>query len=125
VLKDTDAIATIAVRDLDVASKFYEGKLGFERAPAGDEEVLSYKSGNSRLLVYPSQYAGTNKATVATWVVRDDIEGLVESLRKRGVNFEHYDFPGSTRQGDIHILGKTKAAWMTDPDGNILALVNG
>jgi hypothetical protein len=28
-----------------------------------------------------------------------------------------------TRKGDVHIAGKSKAAWFKDPDGNILALV--
>lgn len=42
----------------------------------------------------------------------------------RGIRFEHYDMPGTTRKGDIHGSGKTKAAWFKDPDGNILALVS-
>lgn len=31
--------------------------------------------------------------------------------------------PGVTRQGDVHLTGKTKAAWFKDPEGNVLALV--
>jgi hypothetical protein len=87
--------------------------------------VLGYKSGNASVLVYVSQYAGTNQATSATWVVGDDIERLVQGLKAKGVSFEHYDLPGTTRKGDVHGTGKTKAAWFKDPDGNILALVNG
>jgi hypothetical protein len=86
--------------------------------------VLKYKSGNSTLLVYKSQFAGSNKATSVTWIV-DDVEGTVKDLKAKGIAFEHYDFPGMTRKGDVHIAGKSKAAWFKDPDGNILAVVSG
>ena len=117
-------MATIAVKNLDAAKEFYQGLLGLEPVPV-EERVLAYRSGDSRILVYESAYAGTNKATAATWAVGDDIEQVVAALKEKGVNFKHYDFPGGTVQGDVHIMGKTKAAWLTDPDGNILALVNG
>lgn len=123
-LGNANAMATIAVKNLDAAKKFYEGTLGLEPVPA-EERVLGYRSGNSRLLVYESEYAGTNKATAATWTVGDDIDQVVAALKGKGVNFEHYNFPGSTLQGDVHVMGNTKAAWLKDPDGNILAIVNG
>lgn len=122
---DKDATATIAVKDIEVARKFYEGMLGLK--PAGNEEpgVLVFKSGNSRVLVYESQNAGTNKATAVTWVVGDDVQGVVQALKSRGITFEHYDFPDTTREGDVHVMGKIRAAWFKDLDGNILAVVNG
>jgi catechol 2,3-dioxygenase-like lactoylglutathione lyase family enzyme len=122
-LENQDAIATIAVKDVQKARTFYEGKLGFKQEPTEEEGVLAYKTGKSSVLVYESQYAGTNKATAATWVVGGELERIVQSLKGKGVTFEHYDLPGTTRQGDVHVAGKTKAAWFKDPDGNILALV--
>ena len=124
-LGDKDAIATIAVRDAKVAAKFYGGTLGFEQVPTGEDGVVGYKSGNTSLLVYESQFAGTNKATAATWMIGDELEQAVQRLKAKGVTFEHYDLPGTTRKGDIHGAGKTRAAWFKDPDGNILALVSG
>jgi catechol 2,3-dioxygenase-like lactoylglutathione lyase family enzyme len=124
VLGSTDVIATCAVRDLDKAKRFYEGTLGLTPLPTGEPGVLSYKSGDSSLLVYQSQYAGTNKATAATWAV-NDLEATVQALKAKGVRFEHYDLPGTERKGDIHGSGRTKAAWFKDPDGNILAVVSG
>ncbi|MEA2713900.1 MAG: hypothetical protein QOK27_1861 [Gemmatimonadales bacterium] len=122
-LASTDAIATIAVKKIEPARKFYEGTLGLKPMPTEEPGVQGYKSGNSSVLVYESQYAGTNKATAATWAV-ENLEGVVRDLKAKGVRFEHYDFPGATRQGDVHGTGKTKAAWFKDPDGNILALVS-
>jgi catechol 2,3-dioxygenase-like lactoylglutathione lyase family enzyme len=122
-LADKDAVATVAVKDLKAAKKFYGDILGLKPTPVPEPEVLNYKSGNSTVLVYKSQFAGSNKATSVTWIV-DDVEGTVKDLKAKGVAFEHYDFPGMTRKGDVHIAGKSKAAWFKDPDGNILAVVS-
>jgi predicted enzyme related to lactoylglutathione lyase len=124
-LKDTAAIATIGVKKIDNAKKFYEGVLGLKSTPGGDEHegVTVYDSGGSKLFVYQSDYAGTNKATAATWVV-DDVDDTVKTLKGRGVSFEHYSFPDTNLEGDVHVSGRMRAAWFKDPDGNILAIVN-
>jgi len=123
-LGDKNAAVTIAVKHTKSAKKFYESTLGLKPSPTREAGVLSYKSGNSTVLVYESKYAGTNKATAATWVV-DDVEGVVRDLKGKGIAFEHYDFPNVKRQGDVHLMGQTKAAWFKDRDGNILSVVNG
>ncbi|HEY7112576.1 MAG TPA: VOC family protein [Thermoanaerobaculia bacterium] len=121
-LSDRDAAATIAVRDTKSAKNFYEGALGLKPVDSGEDSVLKYKSGGSTLFVYQSDYAGTNKATAATWVV-DDVDRVVRDLKAKGVSFEHYDMPGMTLRGDVHVMGDHKAAWFKDPDGNILSVV--
>jgi catechol 2,3-dioxygenase-like lactoylglutathione lyase family enzyme len=124
-LTNSKAIATIGVKKIDNAKKFYEGRLGFKPTTGGDdhEGVVAYDSGGTKLFVYESEYAGTNKATAATWVV-DDVDGTVKTLKGQGVDFEHYDFPDTKLEGDVHVSGKMRAAWFKDPDGNILAIVN-
>jgi len=86
--------------------------------------VLTFKSGNSKVTVYVSAYAGTNKATSATWVV-PDAEAVVAPLKEKGLQFEHYDnLAGLTREGDLHVAGSYKGAWLKDPDGNILHIIS-
>src|SRR5712691_5735060 len=123
-LGDHDAIATIAVKSVKVARQFYEGTLGLKGSVSEMGPVVVYKSGNAKVQVYEAQYAGTNRATAASCVVGDDIERVVQALKAKGVTFEHYDMPGMTREGDVHVGGNMKAAWFKDPDGNILALVS-
>ena len=122
-LGDNDAIATIPVKNIDVARKFYQDKLGLMAGTSQEQGVLTCKSGTSSVLVYESQYAGTNEATAATWAV-DDVDGTVKGLKEKGVTFEHYQLPNMTLKGDVHVSGSMKAAWFKDPDGNILALVS-
>ena len=126
VLENKKAMATVAVKDLATAKRFYEGTLGLKLV-AGRQEpgTLAYETGGAPLLVYTSQFAGTNEATAVTWIVGADVEGVVHALKARGVVFEHYDFPGVTRTGDLHVAGHLKNAWFKDPDGNIHGLVNG
>ncbi len=122
-LKDKDATPTIAVKDIERARKFYQDVVGLTPLPADEEGVVPFKSGSSSILVYKSEFAGTNRATAATWMVDDELDDTVKTLKSKGVTFEHYDMPGVTRQGDVHLTGKSKAAWFKDPDGNIIALV--
>lgn len=123
-LGDKEAIATVAVKNIEVARSFYEGKLGLKPLPAEETEVLVYRSGNSKLLVYKSQYAGTNEATAVTWLVGKDVKGVAQALKAKGVDFEKYDLPDTTREGDVHVSGNMRVAWFKDPDGNIHAIVN-
>jgi catechol 2,3-dioxygenase-like lactoylglutathione lyase family enzyme len=123
-LGNKDAAANIAVRDLETAKKFYQDILGLTQVGVEGQEVIVFKSGNSIINVYRSQYAGTNQSTAVTWVVGEDMEGVVQQLKAKGVVFEHYDMPGVTRQGAIHAADNMKVAWFKDPDGNILNITS-
>ncbi len=124
-LGDKNVAAVVAVKDMETAKKFYEDVLGLtvERTDPGGGGNL-YKSGSTNILVYPSEFAGSNKATAAGWAVGDDLQKIIDDLKSKGVKFEQYDMPGIERDGDIHTFGELKAAWFKDPDGNILNLVN-
>ena len=123
-LGDHDAVATVGVHDVKRAQDFYEQVLGLTKVP-GEPGALIYKTGKSTMFVYESKYAGTNQATAVTFALGADLEPTVKELKSRGVTFEHYDFPDSKLEGDIHVMGKMKAAWFKDPDGNIFAIVSG
>jgi catechol 2,3-dioxygenase-like lactoylglutathione lyase family enzyme len=119
-----DANATIPVRNLEAASRFYEDTLGLEPANNQEPGARRYRSGNSTILVYESQYAGTNRATAVTWELREPVDGIVRDLAAKGVHFEHYELPDTRRENDIHISGDLRLAWLKDPDGNILGLAS-
>jgi catechol 2,3-dioxygenase-like lactoylglutathione lyase family enzyme len=118
----TQSIATIAVRNLEEARVYYEEKLGLEVARELPEGI-TYRTGRTVLLVYASRFAGANLATCVTWAI-DDVERAAQELRAGGVTFEHYDLPGTTVEGDVHVEGDRRAVWFKDPDGNILSVVN-
>jgi len=119
-----DAIPMIAVKDIGVAKRFYQETLGLTPHGPGHETVVTLKSGNSFVNVYASQYAGTNKATTAMWVVGDALATVVDALKSKGIAFEHYDLPHAQHDGDVHVFGDLRVAWFKDPDGNILSIQN-
>jgi catechol 2,3-dioxygenase-like lactoylglutathione lyase family enzyme len=117
----SDATPMIAVKDLDRARKFYEETLGLKEVDDFGEGFM-LKSGDTKVTVYRSEFAGTNKATALTFDV-EDLESEVDDLKGKGVSFEHYELPGLERQGDLYVAEGMKTAWFKDPDGNILSLI--
>jgi hypothetical protein len=87
--------------------------------------VLAYRTGATRLIVYRSDQAGTNRANAVVWGCGDEIDAIVADLEAKGVVFEHYpEMEGLRIEGNIHVAGPMKMVWFKDPDGNILHLNN-
>src|SRR5712692_9478490 len=116
-LKDASVRAAIAVSDVERAKSFYLDKLGLtfvEENPGG----VTVQAGNGTFLeVYPSQFAGTAKNTVAGFEVKD-IEAAMNDLRGKGIVFEDYDLPQLKTENGIAQIGPNRGAWFKDPDGN-------
>ena len=85
-LGDKTAVATIAVKDMAAAKKFYEGTLGLTADGGEDGGGIRYKCGDSWVFVYQSEFAGTNKATAVAWGVGNDIDKIVADLKTKGVH---------------------------------------
>ena len=122
-LSDVKVQPMLPVSDLAKAETFYEKTLGLKKIGGMPGVATTYKSGDSALNVYKSDYAGTNQGTAALWEV-DDVEKTAKELKAKGVKFESYDLPETTRKGDIHYAGDTRVAWFKDPAGNILSIQN-
>lgn len=123
-LSDFNIGPAIAVKDLAAAKAFYSDILGLKlEQEYPDGAGIRYKSGESTVMVYPSQFAGTNEATYAGWGV-SDVAAVVAELEAKGVEFLDYpEMPGVTVEGHVHSWdGQGQTAWFKDPSGNILAL---
>ncbi|MGH8957217.1 MAG: VOC family protein [Acidimicrobiia bacterium] len=107
--------------DLARAEAWYSEKLGVEPTEPGDE--LFYDTGTAQFGIYPSDNAGTNKATAVRLVV-EDFDAARAELLTRGVVFENYDLGEDFRtvDGILHSPDGEKTAWFKDSEGNILAL---
>ena len=115
---------TIPVTDAARAEAFYTGTLGLKltkSAPGGN----IYECGDgTTVCVYPRATASSGEHTVCAWRVTG-IEQVVAELKERGVQFEEYDSGDFKTSGSIATMGPMKAAWLRDPDGNILGLIQG
>ena len=123
-LRNHDSSAIVAVSDLEAARAFYSDVLDLELSDEGEEEgVLVYRTGATKLVVYQSEFAGTNRANAVVWGVGEAIDEIVATLEAKGASFEHYPDIGRL-EGNVHVAGEAKLVWLKDPDGNILHLNN-
>jgi catechol 2,3-dioxygenase-like lactoylglutathione lyase family enzyme len=121
---DTKAFSGFAVPDLGRARAFYADTLGLELVDEVEEGVLTFRTGATRLVVYRSEFAGSNKANAVVWNGGEDFEAIAAQLRERGVAFEEYPELGMAIADGVHRAGGFAGVWFKDPDGNILHVAN-
>lgn len=126
-LKDRNSSAIVAVSDIARARIFYKDILGLtlieDHESAG---VLEFRTGDTLLILYKSDYAGTNKGNAIAWLMKGDLVETVRDLQSKGVAFHQYDeLQGLDYDNGVYASGALKLAWFKDPDGNILHLSEG
>ena len=115
--------ATLPASDIERAKAWYSSVLGLEPIEITESGDVWYELDGTRLMLYPSGYAGTNQATAAAIRV-GDVEVTVAQFKARGAVFEEYDFGEVFRTVDgiaTDAVGQ-KMAWLKDPEGNILSI---
>ena len=121
-LKDHPVHATLPASDFDRAKAFYAEKLGLTPSEVRPAGVFYSAPNGTRFLLYPSGGAASGAHTQMGWQVAD-IEAEVGELKKRGVQFEDYDFEGFDRSTSIASRGGVRSAWFKDSEGNLLGIV--
>jgi predicted enzyme related to lactoylglutathione lyase len=121
-LQNSPMFAYIPAKDLNRARRFYEQKLGFTPKQEISGGVVYQFRDRTACFLYPTENAGTSKASQAFWQV-DDVEREVAELKSRGVQFEDYDMPGEKSPSGVVTAGGAKAAWFKDSEGNIMAII--
>lgn len=119
-LKDKTSSAIVAVSDLTRAREFYGTTLGLDEGETSEDSVVTYRTGDTKLVVYQSDEAGTNRANAVAWGGGGDVEAIADDLRSRGVTFEEYPEMGMEIENGVHRQDDFRAIWFKDPDGNIL-----
>jgi predicted enzyme related to lactoylglutathione lyase len=120
-LKITESAAALPAQDIARARKFYEQKLGLTPDDVGPDGGVYYKTGNTGFLVFPSMGKPSGDHTQLALDV-EDVLATVNELKKSGVKFEDYDFPGLKTQDGIADIGDGKGAWFKDSEGNLIAV---
>jgi len=108
--------------DLDAAREFYHERLGLpillER-----EGAIEFSCGDAtRLSVSKSTIGTADAQTQVAWSV-SDLEATLAELRARGITIEDYDLPGLKTEDGIADVGFGRMAWIVDPGGNCLGIV--
>jgi catechol 2,3-dioxygenase-like lactoylglutathione lyase family enzyme len=112
----------ILATDLAAAREFYGDRIGLEVVLESDDFLTFKCGGDSRLVVTRSSTGTTEPQTKASWRV-SDLAAEVSELRSRGVAVEEYDEPGLKTVDGIADVGFALCAWLIDPHGNSIGLL--
>ncbi|HEY3523531.1 MAG TPA: VOC family protein [Candidatus Limnocylindrales bacterium] len=109
--------------DLDASRHFYHDVLGLPIVREDPDDRIVFGSGGGSQLVVTKSTVGTKDSqTQLAWRV-PDLHAALADLRGRGVRIEEYSAPDPVTTDGIADMGHSWAAWITDPSGNVLAIV--
>jgi catechol 2,3-dioxygenase-like lactoylglutathione lyase family enzyme len=112
----------LLAKDLAAAREFYHDRVGLEIITEGDDAIVFQCGGGTHLDVTKSTVGTADEQTQASWQVQD-LRAEVAELRSRGVEVQEYDMPGLKTEDGIADLGFAWMAWIIDPGGNALAIM--
>ncbi len=122
--KNTKAVSSFSVNDLQKAKEFYQDTLGLEVTEGTMGVLTLHISGGGEIFVYPKPNHVPATFTILNFPV-PDIEKAVDDLTQLGITFEQYDEPMKTDEKGI-LRGQGRGpdiAWFKDPAGNILSVL--
>lgn len=119
-LNPSKTLSSFSVNDIQKAKDFYGKTLGLD-VSAGPENTLVLRDAKTLIYLKPNHQPAT--FTVLNFPV-DNVEKAVDELGKRGVRFEIYNEPNlkTDARGISRGNGPT-IAWLKDPAGNILSVL--
>jgi len=120
-LADAPLTTILPVIDMARARAFYEKKLGLSGGRTKLDGKYEYPVGNGMLALFQRGTPTKADHTAVSFAV-EDIGAAIRELESRGVVFHDYDLPGLKTVEHVCVLGSEKAAWFSDPEGNILCL---
>lgn len=120
-LSDSSVTTMLPVKDMARARAFYEGCLGLLPGGLRPDGKFVYQVGGTTLALFPKP-GGTKADHTAISFRVSDIAASIDALKRAGVAFEDYDFPGLKTVNHVCVLGAEKAAWFKDTEGNYLCI---
>lgn len=123
-LKNYASSAIVPCADLVRAKAFYGEILGLPLI-ADHGNGFVFATGGTKLNIYRSDFAGTNRADAVVWAVGDEIEPIAAVLRTKGVTLDEHPEGFDKVVKGVHVRGASSVIWFRDPDGNILHVTSG
>jgi len=109
--------------DLAKSRAFYHDTLGLEIVRQDEERIIFRCGSGSQLAVTRSTTGTADTQTQLAWRV-PDLRAELADLRARGVRIEAYAAPDPETDADgVADMGFAWAAWILDPSGNALGII--
>jgi len=109
--------------DLARSREFYHDTLGLDVLREDEERIIFRCGSGSQVTVTLSTTGTSDTQTQLAWRV-PDLRAELDDLRARGVRIEAYQAPDpKTDAYGIADMGFAWAAWILDPSGNALGII--
>ena len=110
-------------KDLEKSRAFYHDLLGLEVMRTDPDRIVLRCGSGSQLVVTLSTTGTSDTQTQLAWRV-PDLKAELADLRARGARIESYAAPDPVTDAEgIADMGHSWAAWIVDPSGNALGIV--
>lgn len=123
-LERSPLVVNLKAPDLDEAAAFYE-RLGLRvlqrRSLMPGHEEVRIAAGGAVLCIERGEGGRLSYEPISFEV--DDVAATLAVLRGRGVEPEEYDLPSVTTVDGVASFGALRAAWLKDPAGNLVGIV--
>jgi len=119
-LADALMVTTVAATDLERSTAFFADQVGL---PVLDVQPFAVRFGAGHGSQISVRRGQPNPGQTVGHFEVDDIEAAVRELVDRGVAFQEYETPRTI--DFIAQIGPARAAWFSDPDGNVFGLREG
>lgn len=120
-LTESTITTMLPVADAERAARFYADALGLRRMGAGDDGTVYFEAGAGSIGLRPMPAGAQSENTALVFEV-GDLEDEISTLEGRGVRFQDFEMEGLKTVNHIAELGKERAAWFADSEGNVLCL---
>lgn len=112
----------LPAQDTDRARHFYGDQLGLRQTDTGPDGTCFFEAGSGHVIgLRPLPDTKPSENTALSFEVAD-ISSEVHDLEARGVHFADFDSGDLRTENHIATMGREKAAWFNDSEGNVLCL---
>jgi catechol 2,3-dioxygenase-like lactoylglutathione lyase family enzyme len=116
------AFSGFSVDDIAVARDFYRDVLGVDVEELDNGLLRLGLAGGGEAIIYPKPDHAPAAFTILNFLV-PDIERAVDELAAAGIETIRYEGFGQDERGISRNPGGPPIAWINDPAGNILAVL--
>jgi len=122
-LGDYPINANIPVTDMAASRDFYQNKLGLKVVSEEAGRSVFFEAGNGTYLEMSLTQGSVGAGHTEAGFTVPDLERVVAGLKERGVEFQDVDLgEGMATVDGVLTMGDMKAAWLVDPDNNVVGL---
>lgn len=120
-LTESTITTMLPVTDSERAGHFYADSLGLTRTGKGEDGTQYFAAAGGAIGLRPMPAGSQSENTALSFEV-GDLEAEISALESHGVRFQDFEMEGLKTVDHIAELGKERAAWFTDSEGNVLCL---